>query len=176
MLTLSGNLFDGAHGDGQKERISALLEARDVRIERIVSLGQKSPPGVWYEEPWAEWVGLGRIGRAAFRRRGRRQGFVPRRLHSHSGACKTPCRMDQQGSCDDLACRSLSRTRIEPESCNSLRFKEKIMCKVLDLRFQALPDEITACHSSLGGEFGEWIDVVKDASFARAGAAGVVHP
>jgi hypothetical protein len=31
------------------------------------------------------------------------------------------------------------------------------------LRFQALPDEITACHSSLGGEFGEWIDVVKDA-------------
>jgi hypothetical protein len=39
------------------------------------------------------------------------------------------------------------------------------------LRFQALPDEITACHSSLGGEFGEWIDVVKDASFARAGAS-----
>ncbi len=35
--------------------------------------------------------------------------------------------------------------------------------KILDLRFQALPDEITACHSSLGGEFGEWIDVVKDA-------------
>jgi hypothetical protein len=28
-------------------------------------------------------------------------------------------------------------------------------CKILDLRFQALPDEITACHSSLGGEFGE---------------------
>jgi hypothetical protein len=36
-------------------------------------------------------------------------------------------------------------------------------CKMLDLRFQALPDEITACHSSLGGEFGEGIDVVKDA-------------
>ena len=36
-------------------------------------------------------------------------------------------------------------------------------CKILDLRFQALPDEITACHSSLGGEFGDWIDVVKDA-------------
>ena len=46
-------------------------------------------------------------------------------------------------------------------------------CKILDLRFHALPDEITACHSSLGGEFGEWIDVVKDASFARAGAAGL---
>ncbi len=43
----------------------------------------------------------------------------------------------------------------KPEICN---------CKIRDVRFQALPDEITACHSSLGGEFGEWIDVVKDAS------------
>ncbi len=32
-----------------------------------------------------------------------------------------------------------------------------------DLRFQALPDESASCHSSLGGEFGEWIEVVKDA-------------
>jgi hypothetical protein len=48
--------------------------------------------------------------------------------------------------------------------------------KILDLRFQALPDEITASHSSLGGEFGEWIDVVKDASRTRAGEAGAVHP
>ena len=40
----------------------------------------------------------------------------------------------------------------------------KVMtCKILDLRFQAVPDEITPCHSSLGGEFGEGIDVVKDA-------------
>ncbi len=38
-----------------------------------------------------------------------------------------------------------------------------ITCKILDLRFQAVPDEITPCHSSLGGEFGEGIDVVKDA-------------
>jgi hypothetical protein len=42
------------------------------------------------------------------------------------------------------------------------------------LRFQALPDEITACHSSLGGEFGEWVDVVKDARRARAGKAGAI--
>ena len=50
------------------------------------------------------------------------------------------------------------------------------MCRMVDLRFQALPDEITASHSSLGGEFGEWIDVVKDASCARPGEAGAVHP
>ena len=38
-----------------------------------------------------------------------------------------------------------------------------IKCKSWDLRFQALPDEIATCHSSLGGEFGERIDSVKDA-------------
>lgn len=56
MLTLSGNLFDGAHGDGQQERVSALLDTSNLRVERIVSLGQKSPPGFWYDQPWAEWV------------------------------------------------------------------------------------------------------------------------
>jgi hypothetical protein len=34
-----------------------------------------------------------------------------------------------------------------------------LTCKLLDLRFQSLPDEITAWHSSLGAKFGEWIDV-----------------
>ena len=38
-----------------------------------------------------------------------------------------------------------------------------MICEILDLSFQALPDEIKTCHSSLGGEFGERIDVVKDA-------------
>jgi cupin 2 domain-containing protein len=56
MLTLSGNLFDGAHGDMHRERVSALLEASNLRIERIVSLGHASPPGFWYDQPWAEWV------------------------------------------------------------------------------------------------------------------------
>jgi cupin 2 domain-containing protein len=56
MLTLSGNLFVGAHGDVHRERVSALLEASNLRIERIVSLGQKSPPGFWYDQPWVEWV------------------------------------------------------------------------------------------------------------------------
>jgi hypothetical protein len=41
--------------------------------------------------------------------------------------------------------------------------RRRLFCEILDLRFQAVPDEITPCHSSLGGEFGEGIDVVKDA-------------
>jgi hypothetical protein len=36
-------------------------------------------------------------------------------------------------------------------------------CKILDFRFQALPDEITACPSFLGAKFGERIDAGKDA-------------
>jgi hypothetical protein len=45
------------------------------------------------------------------------------------------------------------------------------MCKGSDLRFRALSGDIATCHSSVGGEFGERLDPVKVASFARAGAA-----
>jgi cupin 2 domain-containing protein len=33
-----------------------LLAAPGMRIERIVSLGQRSPPGFWYDQDEAEWV------------------------------------------------------------------------------------------------------------------------
>ena len=38
------------------EQISELLSRRGVRIERIVSTGQCSPPGFWYDQPDGEWV------------------------------------------------------------------------------------------------------------------------
>jgi cupin 2 domain-containing protein len=56
MLALSGNLFEAAPKDMREEHGARLVEARHVRIERIVSLGQASPPGFWYDQPWAEWV------------------------------------------------------------------------------------------------------------------------
>jgi cupin 2 domain-containing protein len=56
MLALFGNLFEAAPEDMREEQVTCLVEARHVRIERIVSLGQKSPPGFWYDQPWAEWV------------------------------------------------------------------------------------------------------------------------
>ena len=49
------------------------------------------------------------------------------------------------------------------------------MCECWDLRLRAPSREI-ATHSSLGGECGERVDSVKDASFARAGEAGALHP
>lgn len=38
------------------ELFQVLVEHPRVRIERIVSHGQSSPPGFWYDQAWAEWV------------------------------------------------------------------------------------------------------------------------
>nr|WP_157064218.1 cupin domain-containing protein [Methylobacterium tarhaniae] len=38
--------------------IDLLAQAPQARIERIVSTGQASPPGFWYDQPWDEWVVL----------------------------------------------------------------------------------------------------------------------
>ncbi|SFK34127.1 cupin domain-containing protein [Methylocapsa palsarum] len=53
-----GNLFEVASLDLTQEIVSVLAGARDVRIERIVSRGQASPPGFWYDQDSAEWVVL----------------------------------------------------------------------------------------------------------------------
>jgi cupin 2 domain-containing protein len=38
------------------ERVDALVVRPGLRIERIVSYGQASPPGFWYDQAEAEWV------------------------------------------------------------------------------------------------------------------------
>jgi cupin 2 domain-containing protein len=53
-----GNLFERAEGDPQREIATTLVETSNLKIERIVSLGQQSPPGFWYDQPWAEWVAV----------------------------------------------------------------------------------------------------------------------
>ena len=40
------------------ETIEILLERPGLRIERIVSHGDASPPGFWYDQDWGEWVML----------------------------------------------------------------------------------------------------------------------
>ncbi|MGH6853017.1 MAG: cupin domain-containing protein [Methylocella sp.] len=54
----TGNLFDGAQGDARQEIVARLVDSPNLKIERIVSLGQASPPGFWYDQPWAEWVAV----------------------------------------------------------------------------------------------------------------------
>ncbi|TKC91245.1 cupin domain-containing protein [Trinickia terrae] len=53
------NLFDqlpSAADLAAQETFEELLGRPGVRIERIVSLGQCSPPGFWYCQPHGEWV------------------------------------------------------------------------------------------------------------------------
>lgn len=40
----------------QAEQFVELLSRPGLRIERIVSTGQASPPGFWYDQPQGEWV------------------------------------------------------------------------------------------------------------------------
>ena len=56
---MSGNLFaDLPVVPEAAERLETLLARPGLRIERIVSTGQASPPGFWYEQADAEWVVL----------------------------------------------------------------------------------------------------------------------
>lgn len=57
-----GNLYAGLPAGvpehGGEELFTELLARPGVRIERIVSTGQASPPGFWYDQPQTEWVVL----------------------------------------------------------------------------------------------------------------------
>src|SRR5690242_1088907 len=51
-----GNLLASLPLRLDAEQTITLVENENLRIERIVSIGQASPPGFWYDQPWAEWV------------------------------------------------------------------------------------------------------------------------
>lgn len=62
----SGSLTSGLELLGSEELVEALYERPGVRIERIVSSGQASPDGHWYDQDSDEWV-LVVAGRARLR-------------------------------------------------------------------------------------------------------------
>lgn len=54
-----GNLFsDIPSALADAEYSEVVLEHPGLRVERIVSTGQASPPGFWYDQPRDEWVVL----------------------------------------------------------------------------------------------------------------------
>jgi len=59
---MAGNIFAGLPklpmAPEAAERLEILLDQPGLRIERIVSSGQASPPGFWYQQPDTEWVVL----------------------------------------------------------------------------------------------------------------------
>lgn len=50
------NLFHNIKTRLDEEEIAILLSRPGLRIERIVSTGQASPPDFWYDQPADEWV------------------------------------------------------------------------------------------------------------------------
>ncbi len=53
-----GNIFAPLPDAGAGERRDELARGEGLSIERIVSRGQASPPGFWYDQAWNEWVVL----------------------------------------------------------------------------------------------------------------------
>jgi len=60
-----GNLFAAQPGASRDEVpalrgeiVDALVQTPGIRIERIVSTGQVTPPGQWYDSGRDEWVAL----------------------------------------------------------------------------------------------------------------------
>ncbi len=53
---MTSNLFTDLPTNLPNELFSTLLEADNLRIERIVSHGHASPEGFWYDQDQHEWV------------------------------------------------------------------------------------------------------------------------
>jgi cupin 2 domain-containing protein len=56
MVDVTGNIFEHILREAGDEEFTELMAAEGIRIERIVSTGQASPPGLWYDQAWPEWV------------------------------------------------------------------------------------------------------------------------
>ncbi|MFA5515210.1 MAG: cupin domain-containing protein [Desulfuromonadales bacterium] len=52
------NLFSDIPGHLVEEEVLPLLAAGNLRLERIVSTGHVSPPGLWYDQEEHEWVAV----------------------------------------------------------------------------------------------------------------------
>lgn len=50
------NLFREIPDRLDDEQFIEILSSGTVRVERIVSTGQSSAPGHWYDQDWNEWV------------------------------------------------------------------------------------------------------------------------
>lgn len=75
-MPLTGNLHAGLPPAAPEELFETILSAPGIRIERIVSWGQATPEGEWYDQQQGEWVLLA-AGSAGLLLEGQQE---PRRL------------------------------------------------------------------------------------------------
>ncbi len=50
------NLLEDLPDQLPQELLTTILQAGNLRVERIVSRGQASPPDFWYDQDQSEWV------------------------------------------------------------------------------------------------------------------------
>ncbi len=56
-MAIDGNIFAGLPNTPlAAEEFTELLAAPNLRIERILSMGQATPANQWYDQHWDEWV------------------------------------------------------------------------------------------------------------------------
>jgi cupin 2 domain-containing protein len=55
-LARSGNIFANIPEGLTEEEVMVLADRPGAVVERIVSAGQASPAGFWYDQDWTEWV------------------------------------------------------------------------------------------------------------------------
>lgn len=53
---LSGNIYSAFPGTLKEELFEVLLEQGNLKIEKIVSKGHRSPETGWYDQDKSEWV------------------------------------------------------------------------------------------------------------------------
>ena len=102
------NLLDDLPKAADQESLVDLLKRPGVRIERIVSTGQASPPGFWYDQAHGEWVVvLAGEARLRFEDEPAARTLRARRFRRHRRAPPASGRVDASGRADRLARRAL---------------------------------------------------------------------
>jgi cupin 2 domain-containing protein len=57
-MNILGNILEVIGHSQEGEITENLLDGQDFRLERIVSMGQRTPDGEWYDQSADEWVAL----------------------------------------------------------------------------------------------------------------------
>ena len=53
---MTSNLYENIPANLPDELIQSILTRSNVKIERIVSRGHRTPEDFWYDQQWDEWV------------------------------------------------------------------------------------------------------------------------
>ena len=116
-MVRSGNLFAGIPARSGAELTTILAEGPGVTVERVVSTGQASPPGFWYDQDRTEWVILLQgAARLLIEGEETQRTLQPGDFVENSRARPPPRRMDGAEPADCLARSSLGRWALDARS------------------------------------------------------------